>query len=311
MARHGLSRPPGPPPNGIERNPPPRHDAWSPGLLTGILTLSLETLPGQYVSPSTGRLALTAAPGGEVVAQQGARAAGLPVLPGSGIKGAVRTLYELLSFSCDPLVRGSDRRGRCSATSCCDACSLFGLAGYSGRVSFTDAVPAGPEAVKVEVGKVPIPWTPKADRTPGQFRLYDLGEATFLAPGRKTAQSAPRILAREVFSGTFETRLQIANAAPSEIGRLLLALGLGADLSTRFYLRLGGVKYDGKGAVRVAPLALSLAGGDSPREGEACHAECRRWIEAARTSPWAGPFWPKLDELARVLAPGAGKEVKP
>lgn len=307
MARHALSRPP----NGIERNPPPRHDAWSPGLLTGVLTLRLETLPGQYVSPSTGRLALTSSPGGEIVAQQGARAAGRPVLPGSGIKGAVRTLYELLSFSCDPLVRGGDRRDRCTAASCCDACSLFGCQGYSGRVSFTDAVPAAPEAVKVEVRKVPIPWTPKADRTPGQLRLYDLGEATFLAPGRKTAQSAPRILAREVFSGTFETRLQLANATPVEMGRLLLTLGLGTGLSTRFYPRLGGVKYDGKGAVRVAPLALSLTGEASPREGEACRAECLRWIEAARTSPWAGTFWPKLDELTRILAPRAEKEVKP
>ena len=302
MARHGLSRPPGP----IERNPPPRHDAWAPGLLTGVLTLRLETLPGQYVSPSTGRLALTEAPGGEIVAQQGARAAGRPVLPGSGIKGAVRTLYELLSFSCDPLAPGRDRRDRCTAARCCDACSLFGLPGYSGRVSFTDAVPAHPEAVNVEVRKVPIPWAPKADRTPGQFRLYDLGEATFLAPGRKTAQSAPRILAREVFSGAFETRLQIANATPVEMGRLLLALGLGTGLSTRFCPRLGGVKYDGQGAVRVSPVSLHFASEASPRQDEACRAECLRWIEAASTSPWAEPFGPKLDELARILAPRAG-----
>lgn len=300
MARVGLSRPPGE----IQRNPPPRHDAWSRNLLTGVLTLRLETPPGQYVSPSTGRLALTTGPGGEIVAQQGARAAGTPVIPGSGVKGAVRTLYELLSFSCDPL----DRHNRCIGGRCCDACSLFGYQGYGGRVSFTDAVPADREAVKVEVRKVPMPWTPKADRTPGQFRLYDLREATFLEPGRKTVQSAPRILAREVFSGTFETRLLFSNLTPEEMGRLLLALGLAADLSPRFYLRLGGVKYDGKGAVSVTPHALSFAGQTSTHEGEACRAECLRWIESARTSPWAEPFWPKLDELARVLALRNGKE---
>ncbi|HSS76813.1 MAG TPA: hypothetical protein VLV54_08705, partial [Thermoanaerobaculia bacterium] len=86
MGRHGLSRPPGAP----ERHPSQRHDVWPRDLLTGVLTLSLETPPGQYVSPGTGRLALTTTPGGEIVAQQGARAAGTPVLPGSGIKGAVR-----------------------------------------------------------------------------------------------------------------------------------------------------------------------------------------------------------------------------
>jgi RAMP superfamily len=295
MARHGLSRPPGT----VERHPSQRHDVWPRGLLTGVLTLGLETPPGQFVSPGTGRLALTATTAGEIVAQQGARAAGQPVLPGSGIKGAVRTLYELLSFSCDPLARGRDR---CTVAHCCDACSLFGLPGYSGRIGFTDAVPAGPQAVKVEVQKVPIPWTPKPDRTPGQFRLYDLSEATFLPPGRRTAQSAPRILAREVFSGKFEARLLFSNLTAVEMGRVLLALGIGQEPAPRFCLRLGGVKYDGKGAVQVTPRRLALAGQPEAWEGGALQARYRPWIEAARSSPWAAQFLPALDELARVLS---------
>jgi hypothetical protein len=298
MARHALSRPPGP----VERQSPPPHDRWALDRLTGVLSLRLEIPPGQYVSPGTGRLALTAAgTAGEVVAQQAARAAGTPVLPGSGIKGAVRTLYELLSSSCDPFRRGG--ADRCTPASCCAACALFGLLSYTGRVGFSDAVPASAGGARVEVQKVPVPWTPDAAHTAGEFRLYDLAAA--LPPkDRRAAASPPKKLSREVFLGTFETRMTFTNLTPEELGQLLLAMGLGTDRSTRFLLRLGGVKYDGKGAVKVVPYRLRLAG---PRsrvlEGERCGEECVGWIGAAHKSPWATVFWPQLEALARVLQP--------
>jgi RAMP superfamily len=297
MSRHALSRPAG----GIRRRSPRPHDRWDPGLLTGTLWLRLETLAGQYVSPGTGRLALTTSAGGEeIVAQEAARAAGTPVLPGSGIKGAVRTLFEMLSFSCDPL----SWQDRCRPDSCCDACAVFGLMSYSGNLSFGDATPAG--AVRVEVQKIPMPWKPDPEKTPGQFRLYDLREATFLGKGRKTPEPQEKVLAREVFTGTFESRVSFSNLTAEEMGRVLLAMGLAPDLSMRFPLRLGGVKYDGKGAVEVRPRKLALGAGErTVVEDEACRAECARWIAAARSSPWASEFGTKLDELAGIL--GAGR----
>ncbi len=297
MGRHALSRPAG----AVERRTPPPHDRWQANLWTGALTLRLAVPPGQYVSPATGRLGLIGEGAAETVAQRGARRAGVPVLPGSGIKGAVRTLYELLSFSCDPFARRGPA-GYCSPQACCDACSLFGLLGYNGRVGFGDAVPAGPPAAAVEVTveKVPVPWTPR--QTLGDFRLYDLEEARLLAPGRPTAERQPKELAREVYRGAFDTRMTFVNLETQELGRLLLAMGAGAGEETRFYLRLGGVKYDGKGAVEVAPQALRLA---RPRQeeaaGDACREQCDKWIAAARRSPWAGTFWPKLEEVATVL----------
>ena len=297
MSRHALSHPAG----SIRRRSPRPHDRWDPGLLTGTLRLRLKTLADQYVSPGTGRLALTAAAGGEeIVAQEAARAAGTPVLPGSGIKGAVRTLFEMLSFSCDPF----SRQDRCRPDSCCDACAVFGLMGYSGNLSFGDAAPAG--AVRVEVQKIPIPWKPDPAKTPGEFRLYDLREATFLGKGRKTPEPQEKVLAREVYTGTFECRMSFTNLAAEELGRVLLAMGLAPDLSMRFPLRLGGVKYDGKGAVEVRPRQLALRGPERTLlEEEACGAECARWVAAARSSPWADEFGPKLDELAEIL--GAGR----
>jgi hypothetical protein len=298
MARHGLSRPAGP----IERHAPPAHDVWRRDLFTGTLGLRLVIAPGQYVSPGTGRLALTGGGegGGEIVAQQAATARGLPVLPGSGIKGAVRTLYELLSFSCDPF----DREGeRCLPAACCDACSLFGLFNHSGRLSFADAVAAEPEGGRVEVQMVPVPWTPNAGKTPGEFRLYDLAEAALPGAGRPAEEKQPKELARQVYLGTFETRMAFTNLEPAELGRVLLAMGVGTDRTTRFSLRLGGVKYDGKGAVKVVPHHLRLV---KPSQMvahglEACGEEYVRWIGAARDSPWAATFWAPLERLAAVL----------
>src|SRR5262245_17644810 len=116
MAREGLSRPPGRP--AYPEAPP--HDRWLPGRWTGVIALTLQTLPDRFVSPGTGRLALLGEPPREKVAHRAARSHGRPVLPGSGIKGAVRTLYELLSFSCDPF------DSSCRQSAACEACALFG-----------------------------------------------------------------------------------------------------------------------------------------------------------------------------------------
>ncbi|MES1244635.1 MAG: RAMP superfamily CRISPR-associated protein [Acidobacteriota bacterium] len=273
------------------------HDAWLPDRLTGRVLLSLETPPKQFVSPGTGRLALVQREGGEVVAQEATRATDDPVIPGSGIKGAVRTVFELLSHSCDPFAT------RCSRDSCCEACSVFGILGWSGRVDFSDARPASTDSVAVKVEQVPIPWLPHAEKTGGDFRFYDLREAVELDPERRIWQPRARNLTREVFTGRFETRLAFWNMSREELGRLILCMGFGGGAATRFSLRLGGVKYDGKGAVKVKPLELQLA---APRRkswnGPQCEEEIATWIAAAQRSPWSRSFLPGLEKLARTLS---------
>jgi hypothetical protein len=262
---------------------------------TGNLRLTLEIPEGQFVTPSTGRLTLTTKGKEDVVAQEVARAAGLPVIPGSGIKGAVRTIYELLSFSCNPFIRSS-----CKPQWCCDACSLFGRLGRSGRLSFDDARPVTPESVRIEVREVPTPWPPR--KAVGDVSLYDLQKAKEFDRDRKVFVERTGNLSREVFLGTFETRMTFWNATSEELGRLLLSMGIGADTSTRFFLRLGGVKYDGKGAVTVQPRELTLATpARKTLKDDGCREETARWIEAAQASDWAAIFGPKLIEVVELL----------
>ena len=182
---------------------------------------------------------------------------------------------------------------------------MFGLLGYNGRVGFGDATPANASAVEAAIEKVPVPWTPDASKTRGDFRLYDLDEAKLFAPGRPTGEKRPKELSPgEVYRGAFETRMTFVNLEPQELGRLLLAMGIGSGATTTFHLRVGGVKYDGKGAVEAAPRRLRLT---KPKAAElsdaACREQCIAWIAAARGSRWADVFWPKLEEVAAALGP--------
>jgi len=288
---HGISRPEGSTP---DRRSIPGHEQWKSDRWTGSLTLQLTTPPGQFVSPGTGRLVLTEKDGASIVAQEVARSGGTPVIPGSGIKGAVRTVYELLSCSCNPF------QSECSPENACEACSLFGLSGWSGRVTFTDARPIGD--VELSVEKVPVPWEPKAELTPGDFRVYDLGPTLMRDPDRPGKKPAPEVVAREVLRGAFATRLLFWNVSEEELGRLLLALGVAPDFEPRFLLRLGGVKYHGRGGVAVRPIALILVKPKAEQLAEIAGAErCRQLLEVASCGTWARKFWGTLRELAQLL----------
>ena len=300
-----------------ERTHPPAHDVWADDLYTGVLELRLETLPGRFVSPGTGRLSLLpqtdAGYNGkeDLVVQAAAKAAGQPVIPGSGIKGAVRTLYEILSDSCD--VFSNDKcdggnQGDFSSREYCEACSLFGCMGWRGRVCFSDAFPAEPESVQVGVHWVPAPWEPKAEETRGDFRLYDLDEATASGEVAGSFSAVKKNLAREGYQGLFSTRLNFWNTTALELGRLLLAMGLSAAEATAFPIRLGGCKYDGQGAVSVKPVAARLVSPDRKElEGGELRKLCNAWIAQARVAPWFELYQSKLDEVCEILRTKPGE----
>src|SRR5206468_9437226 len=127
-------------------------------------------------------------------------------------------------------------------------------------------------------------------KTPGEFRLYDLAPDS--PPG--TGGAPRKRYSREVFTGCFLSRLTFTNASPEELGRLLLCLGFdGGEEAPSFPLRLGGVKYDGQGAVRVTAESLAVR---APRredlDRDAGAARIATWIAGALASPWAASFRP-------------------
>jgi hypothetical protein len=211
---------------------------------------------------------------------------GQPVLPGSGLKGALRQVYELLTPSCEPGQTGActvDTRD--AAPQVCPACLLFGAPGYAGRLRFQEALP---ERVEVKRVLVPLGWSHKEGRLDGTYRLYRSSRD----PEREEQETTWAAW------GEFRSELVVTNASEDELGLLLAALGVGWN-GPGPDLRVGGKKYHGFGAVGVA-LGRSIRIRPERRVLDA--DATRRWAEAlARDAlardPTRETLWRRLHQV--------------
>ena len=283
----------------------PGHDRLKPTSWTGKLMLRMSTLPdeGLGVVPGSGAMVIYNVEGQEQTVEACSRRHGMPIIPGTSVKGSIRTLYELLTGSCNI----NDFRSRCRGgrgnDRVCAACALFGHLGYAGRLGFDDAVPESGGSVDMMVVDVPVAWTPRSSRA--SYRLYD-GKPALGADGE-----APRdFIQVELFAGAFLGRMRFRNAEPVEMGRLFLALGLGEG-ALSFTPKLGGKKFDGQGAVKVEVAGVTLSqcgklGCATEMEGD----EALKWVAeqistAKSDRSWD---WPQVErgltKLARRLQEG-------
>jgi hypothetical protein len=267
------------------------HTPFLPGLWSGVLQVGLrfsEEHPlvvgaGQYVlrggaalSPrertSLGprRQPAVAPPEKppEVVADI-VRRNGVPVLPGSSLKGAVRQVFELLTPSCALAPQQACKVKVKDATPrVCLACSLFGAAGLGGRVAFGEAVPGSggvsqPRAPRV----VPLAWEPRK-WTDGTLRTYDPSPAV----PREVRGPVKTGLTWAVW-GDLWSRVRVVNASDEELGLLFAALGVRAPSPM---LRVGGKKYHGFGA---ADVLLAAAVRSAPARAVVPAAEVVSWAK--------------------------------
>lgn len=186
------------------------------------------------------------------------------VIPGTSIKGAVRSVFEAITGSC---VRVSKADVRDVGRPCvwdggrrplCPACRVFGAMGYQGRVRFSDAVPArdketGDLQVRVRVVTLPHMWPPVARSrryaaTPGR-KFYRHGR---LRPGPVPVEVADT-------GSRFDVRIGFEGLTEPELGCLLLALGARRlETGSRFVLKFGGMKCACCGSAQFAELRVRL-----------------------------------------------------
>jgi len=240
-------------------------------LLSGTLTLTLRTLTPVHVG--SGYTDFVKAGNQETLAalQASKRVRDENTLrrryliPGSSVKGAVRSIVEAITRSCVRVVQGKYRPylpqsyGGCvRIDQLCPACRLFGTQDYQGHLSFEDAV--APPGSLVMLG-VPLLWTP-ARGVRGLPSIYlDRHGA---AKGRKFyfhAKYAQGADARTCIKTGAELPLRIhfVNLEEAELGVLLTALGL--HPAYRFPIKLGGGKPVGLGTVELEAHSLRLLQG--------------------------------------------------
>ena len=266
-------------------------DKLNPRLLSGTLELTLHTLTPVHVG--SGYSDFIKADDREYLA---ALQASKPVreddttrrrylIPGSSIKGAVRSIVEAITCSCIRITQGRTQGrhrpyipqgyGGCmSVNDLCIACRLFGAQGYQGHVRFEDAV--AQEGFVPVVGTPPL-WSPlgggedaKRYKRHGELPQRYLDDTTRKARGRKfyyhrsvpsNEQTRREFDMRMCIESGAELPLRIhfLNLSKAELGVLLTALGL--HPKHPFPIKLGGGKPVGLGSVQIILNRVTLLQG--------------------------------------------------
>jgi CRISPR/Cas system CSM-associated protein Csm3 (group 7 of RAMP superfamily) len=237
----------------------PPHDRFRPGL-AGRLDGTLSLVTPMHVGSGIYDL------------RQGEVIRGLvfngsdPVIPGTSLKGAVRSTAEAISRSCLRITRREIQRSLSSrqAEPCknvraassgrsdlCTCCSLFGALGYRGRVAFGEARTTG---ARTSIHRVQSPYPPRegARAYRNDRREFD-GRKFYYHGAPATVKSGEPYLAIDPQS-TFRFSMHFENVSEEELCLLLVAMGISDDL----IIKMGGGKQAMLGSVEVYPETLEI-----------------------------------------------------
>jgi len=245
-------------------------DKLNPCLLSGTLELTLRTLTPVHVGSGysdfikAGNQEYLAALQASKPIREDGTTRRRYLIPGSSIKGAVRSLVEAITRSCIRITQGRHRPyipqgyGGCmSVNDLCIACRLFGAQDYQGHVSFEDAV--APKGSLVLLG-TPLLWTPARGGRGLPPRYLQGNQARgrkFFRHARPPSGVDPRACIKS--GAELPLRIHFLNLSEAELGVLLTALGL--HPSHPFPIKLGGGKPVGLGSVQVVCRQITLLQG--------------------------------------------------
>lgn len=168
-------------------------------------------------------------------------------IPGTSLKGAIRSIVEAISNSCILDERKEDSpHSPCKYDDktkiLCPACRIFGVTGFRGRAYFSDATPLG--ELRPRVIKIAELWQPRLSN----------GRKFYFSGRFKQLDSRPQKNFRfiEVVSkgDCFRGKIFFENMSSEELGLLCMAMGLSQNDGERFYPKIGGGKPRCLGAVK-------------------------------------------------------------
>lgn len=183
------------------------------------------------------------------------RSGGRPVIPGTSLKGCIRSIVEAISPSAVHVTRRMrdlprDYQPMRSVERIDVAQRLFGAQAYQGAVSFGDAA--------LEAGETVIQPSVQLFRPrPESVSTYFDGQHPHGRKFYRHGTPAEGDLPLEVcpVNSQFTLYVQFSNLSESELGLLLTALGLGEP---RLWPKLGGAKPACLGSIEVSLQELSI-----------------------------------------------------
>jgi CRISPR/Cas system CSM-associated protein Csm3 (group 7 of RAMP superfamily) len=209
------------------------------------------------------------------------RSRGVPVIPGTSLKGCARAIVEAISGSAVQVTRARDlpreQLPPRSVERLDPAQRIFGALGYQGAFAFADAPLAEGRTEIVETPQLFRPRPESHDtyfdgRTPRGRKFYMHGEP---ARGDLPLEACAA-------GSRFTLRASFSNLSAAELGLALAGLGLGEP---RWWPKLGGAKPACLGTIEVLDAALTAfagAGGYGDFDAAPAPLEVAPLIEAAR-----------------------------
>lgn len=289
----------------IEKASPAGHQRYDPNLLTGYLKGEIIVLTPLHVASGGIELTERAAP---KFAKQFplikafVRSSGVRVIPGSTLKGAVRSVVEAITPSTvgkvdrrtavprgleEPRRINKDQPPQSNPLSPADR--MFGVMDYLGPVQFSDAPQIGDAVVLVEH---PSLFAPRMQAPAKGRKFYKHGRP---AKGNVPTEAVPPN------GGRFAWRCDFSNLSEAELGVILIALGLGEP---KLHLKIGGGKPACYGSVlfKLAELRLrnDVVGDYLSWDGTETTTEPGRYVEAALAQK-GFVLRPQLQQLSQVL----------
>lgn len=275
-------------PEKVIRQEPAGHHRFKRGLLSGTITGELIALTPIHVA--SGNVELTRNDRVPLVKAH-FRTRGKIAIPGSSLKGAIRSIVEAITPSCIrvqsravrerlPRLRREESFEPCEVRDArsllCPACRIFGAMSYQGQVSFADAI-----LVKGDFGTTFAPSL-FAPRSQSPIYLDDddyVRGRKFYFHGEPASGNVPLEVC--TVGSRFGLRIDFVNLSEAELGVLLMAMG---ETDSSFAIKLGGAKPACRGSVDLEVKAVEV-NNDVARvmefDNESKIADTGEWLKAA------------------------------
>lgn len=225
------------------------------------------------------------------------------IIPGSSLKGVVRSIYEAITRSClcKTNAKVPDGYSECKDISqLCPACVTFGAMSWLGLVHFHDAK-YDPDNDKpgFQTGLITPLFSPKpeaVDLETGEKVYYDKNNnirGRKFYPHAYEEEVKPTIRIQQAELGKkFTTYVSYANLTKAQLGTLLIALG--QDPENRLGLKIGSGKAVGMGTMKIDVVKieqlninryLSYNSNSSALEGDKLQTFILDVIKSAKPQP--------------------------
>lgn len=277
-------------PDKVIRQDPAGHHRFKSGLLSGTITGELVALTPVHLA--SGNVELTRNDRVPLVKAH-FRTRGKIAIPGSSLKGAVRSIVEAITSSCIrvqsravrerlPKLQREESFDPCevrdASSRLCPACRIFGAMSYQGQVSFADAV-----LVKGDFGTTYAPSL-FAPRPYSQIYFDRKGQVRgrkFYLHGEPASGNVPLEVC--TVGSRFGLRIDFVNLSEAELGVLLTAMG---ETDAPFAIKLGGAKPACRGSVEVIVNVVEVKndfGAAVEFDIEPTRKDKTQWLRAAES----------------------------